>query len=154
MDEKKEISREYRGNYIVVTHLMNGDEFGCDDFEMISAMTQDGDYIGDEDTAKMLCDQRGILPRPMRDKDVGTGAICSIGFCDKEQKWYGWSHRAIYGFGIGDEVKEGDCAASSGWTDDYLAANPDADWSLPVGFKAQSLADAKRIAQAFAESVS
>ena len=26
----------------------------------------------------------------------------AIGFSEKEQKWYGWSHRAIYGFGIGD----------------------------------------------------
>ena len=25
-------------------------------------------------------------------------------------KWYGWSHRAMYGFGIGDKVKKGDCA--------------------------------------------
>jgi hypothetical protein len=25
-------------------------------------------------------------------------------------KWYGWSHRAVYGFGIGDKVKTGDCA--------------------------------------------
>lgn len=24
-------------------------------------------------------------------------------------KWYGWSHRAVYGFGIGDKVKKGDC---------------------------------------------
>lgn len=25
-------------------------------------------------------------------------------------KWYGWSHRAIHGFEIGDKVKKGDCA--------------------------------------------
>lgn len=25
-------------------------------------------------------------------------------------KWYGWSHRAIHGFDIGDDVKKGDCA--------------------------------------------
>lgn len=25
-------------------------------------------------------------------------------------KWYGWSHRAMYGFGIGDKIKKGDCA--------------------------------------------
>ena len=23
-------------------------------------------------------------------------------------KWYGWSHRAVWGFGIGDKVKKGD----------------------------------------------
>jgi hypothetical protein len=25
-------------------------------------------------------------------------------------KWYGWSHRAVYGFGIGDKIKKGDIA--------------------------------------------
>lgn len=35
-------------------------------------------------------------------KDIG------IGFSEKEQKWYGWSHRAIIGFGIGDKNFEPD----------------------------------------------
>jgi hypothetical protein len=32
----------------------------------------------------------------------------SIGFSEKEKKWYGWSHRAICGFGIGDKIFEKD----------------------------------------------
>jgi len=32
------------------------------------------------------------------------------GFSEKEQSWYGWSHRAIYGFGVGSSVSVGDCA--------------------------------------------
>lgn len=36
--------------------------------------------------------------------------VASIGFSETEQKWYGWSHRAIYGFGIGEKIKKGDCA--------------------------------------------
>lgn len=43
--------------------------------------------------------------------------VPSIGFSEKEQKWYGWSHRAIYGFGIGSVVEKGDCA--------YTADNPE-----------------------------
>ena len=31
-----------------------------------------------------------------------------IGFSDKEQKWYGWSHRVIIGFGVGDRIFEVD----------------------------------------------
>jgi hypothetical protein len=31
-----------------------------------------------------------------------------IGFSEKEKKWYGWSHRAICGFGIGDKIFEED----------------------------------------------
>jgi hypothetical protein len=33
----------------------------------------------------------------------------NIGFNPTAQKWYGWSHRAIYGFGIGGECKKGSC---------------------------------------------
>jgi len=31
----------------------------------------------------------------------------SIGFSVSEQKWYGWSHRAFYGFGVGSTVSPG-----------------------------------------------
>lgn len=53
-----------------------------------------------------------------------------VGFSPKENKWYGWSHRAIYGFEIGSECKKGDCgyvgsdikeqeeAAITFWTED------------------------------------
>lgn len=33
----------------------------------------------------------------------------SLGFNPVEQKWYGWSHRAIYGFGVGSKIKNGSC---------------------------------------------
>ena len=32
-----------------------------------------------------------------------------VGFSPKDKKWYGWSHRAIYGFEIGSTCKKGDC---------------------------------------------
>lgn len=35
---------------------------------------------------------------------VGRGT--GLGFSEKEQKWYGWSHRAIVGFGVGDKIFE------------------------------------------------
>ena len=54
----------------------------------------------------------------------------------------------------GDVVEEGDCAASSGWIPEYLAEHPEEDRSLPVGFIAKSLADCKRMAIAFTDSVS
>ena len=114
----------------------------------LAAYTKNGEYIGDKETADYLCNERRITPT------VTPGnPVCNIGFCESEQKWYGWSHRALYGFGIGDEVAEGDCTASSGWTDEYLAEHPEDDLSLPVGFKAKTLEDAKHMAIAFAESV-
>tara|TARA_Y100000310_G_C20342414_1_gene650425 strand:+ start:592 stop:723 length:132 start_codon:yes stop_codon:yes gene_type:complete len=42
----------------------------------------------------------------------------------------------------------------SGWTDDWLRDHPEDDESLSIGFKAETLEDAKRMAMAFAESVS
>ncbi len=109
-----------------------------------------GKYIGTPDVAEQLCNKRGIAPETLSPDN----RVCSIGFSERDQKWYGWSHRAIYGFSVGDIVKEGDCCTSSGWTDDYLADHPEADISLPVGFRAETLDDAKRMAMAFAESVS
>lgn len=80
--------------------------------------------------------------------------VACIGFSEKEQKWYGWSHRAIYGFGVGYIAKKGDCVTTSGWTDDYLAKHPEADLSVKVGFRVKNMEDAKKCAIAFAESVS
>lgn len=44
---------------------------------------------------------------------------CSIGWSPRDQKWYGWSHRALYGFTIGSETKKGDCG--------FRAANKEDD---------------------------
>ena len=111
---------------------------------------RDGGYIGDLEEAYCLY-QIGL-------KDVQKSKpdhkVCSIGFKPLEQKWYGWSHRARYGFGVGDVVKAGDCTNSSGWTEDYLKEHPEEAKSLPIGFEARNLTDAKRMAIAFAESVS
>ena len=62
--------------------------------------------------------------------------VQSIGFSEEEQKWYGWSHRAIYGFGVGSKVKKGDCAYNG------------KEWT------AKNLEDAKKMAIDFAEAVS
>lgn len=157
-------SETYQMSMIVAEDMTPGDEPQSEEvselieaFEATSgqvnthevAYTPSGDYIGSVDRASTLCKGRGIAP----EKVSPDHNVCSIGFSEREQKWYGWSHRAWYGFGIGDVVKEGDCCASSGWTEDYLKEHPEADLSLPVGFEAKTLEDAKRMAVAFAESV-
>lgn len=115
-----------------------------------SGYTLDGNYIGNLDITKFICEKKGIKPE-LRTPNSNT---CSIGFSEKDQKWYGWSHRAICGFKIGDVVKEGDCAASPGTTKEYLKEHPEEDFSLPVGFTAKTLEDCKKMAIAFADSVS
>ena len=143
--------RRYKAGYIIRKERFSGEDaaFGPT-FEMRSAFTPTGDYIGSPKDARFLVVKKGIQP----EKAEPSHNVCSIGFCDKEQRWYGWSHRAIFGFGVGDVVKEGDCCASSGWTEEYLAEHPGENKALPIGFKAETLEDAKRMAIAFAESVS
>ncbi len=119
-------------------------------FEMTSAYNLTGKYIGDSKWAYRLWHKWGIKPETIDPEDN----VCSIGFSEKNQKWYGWSHRAIYGFGVGDEIHEGDCAASPGYIPEYLKEHPEADRSLPIGFRANNLDDCKKMAIAFADSVS
>lgn len=115
---------------------------------MHSVYAPDGGYVGNiEDAVKYF--QKGILP----EKSHADNDVCSIGKSITDGKWYGWSHRAIYGFKIGDVVKDGDCAASSGYTDEYLKDNPEKNRALPVGFEAKTEEDAKKMAIAFADSV-
>lgn len=127
-------------------------EFKCENtsYYMISTYSlEDDGYIGNVKLAVQLT-ELGIAPK----KISSTDQVCSIGFSSKENKWYGWSHRAIYGFKIGDVVKAGDCVTSNGFIDEYIQEHPEANTALPVGFTANSLEDCKKMAIAFANSVS
>ena len=125
----------YKAGYEVRTQEYEEGEIGNGPgFTMRAAFTPSGDYIGDPRDARYLVVKRGIQPR----KANPDHSVCSIGFCPLEQKWYGWSHRAIWGYGVGDVIEEGSCASEH----------------LPVGFKAETLADAKKMAVAMAASVS
>ena len=69
----------------------------------------DGAYltrVGMENYLNFLL-KRGITEQ-IQD-GYGEPNTCCIGFNPIEKKWYGWSHRAIFGFGIGSECKKGDC---------------------------------------------
>lgn len=49
-----------------------------------------------------------------------AGKPVNIGFNPEEQKWYGWSHRAKFGFGVGSECKKGQCHYRPVDKDDFL----------------------------------
>lgn len=69
----------------------------------------DGSYltrVGMENDLNFLL-KRGITEQ-IQD-GYGEPKTSCIGFNPIEQKWYGWSHRAIFGFGIGSECKKGHC---------------------------------------------
>ncbi|KKK81848.1 hypothetical protein LCGC14_2809290 [marine sediment metagenome] len=142
--------RKFKAGYELRYERWWGDDAGGGlPFILVSAFSPAGNYIGNSKVAHRLVVTRGIIPQLSRPDHK----VCSVGFCNKEMKWYGWSHRAIWGFKVGDVIKEGDCAASSGFTEEYLAGHPGEDMSLPIGFTAKDLDDCKRMAIAFAESV-
>ena len=112
-------------------------------------------YIGDKDTTKFICEKLGIKPECMPPEYTCSGLpgrVCCIGRSWKDGKWYGWSHRAIRGFSIGDVVEEGDTTSLSGYIDSYKDKFPKTE--LPVGFVAETNNDCKRMAIAFAGAVS
>lgn len=82
---------------------------------MVSGYNRDGHYIGDEKTTRFIVLERKISPELASPGDN----ICSIGWCDNERKWYGWSHRAMFGFGIGQTIKRGDCAYNAPDADSF-----------------------------------
>jgi hypothetical protein len=127
------ISEEEKPNYLIRKEIWtNEQDPEYPGTEMRQAYSKDGDYIGDVKDAEYLCDEMGIIP----EKSKPSHCVCSIGFCPKEQKWYGWSHRAIHSFGIGDEAIE--------WF-------PEGETKSG---KIKTLEEAKKAAIAFADSVS
>jgi len=129
--------------YDVKEEIWNNDIPGVKDQTIVACYTKSGEYIGDEKTAKYICDKKGIIP----EKRDASHCVCSIGFQPDEQKWYGWSHRAMFGFGIGYKVKKGDSMAKG---QEFSRDSSAVD----VGFEAKTLEDCKKLAYAFADSVS
>lgn len=89
----------YKTGYQIKNEIWDGKT------EMRVAYNLNGDYIGSPKDAYFLCVKKGIAP----EKSKPDHCVCSIGFSKKDGKWYGWSHRAIFGFKKGSRVKIGDC---------------------------------------------
>lgn len=71
----------------------------------------------------------------------------SIGYSPRNAKWYGWSHRAVAGFGVGSTVKKGDVLCKG--VDEYgIPGGP-----YDEGYTARTLNDAKAMAAEFASQV-
>jgi len=98
--------RNYPG-YLYRREIVDDSDCGGDgSLEMVNCYSVDtGHWIGNARTARYLCKRRGL--RQVQKAQPGH-SVCSIGFNESEQKWYGWSHRAICGFGIGDRLFEED----------------------------------------------
>lgn len=65
-----------------------------------NAYTPTGEYIGGPRMAFYLIVVLGIRPEYRTEHSN----VCTVGYSAKHEKWFGWSHRAICGFGIGDKL--------------------------------------------------
>ena len=83
-------------------------------------------------------EQHGIVSQ----KAKSTHCVHSIGCSEKEKKWYGWSHRAIAGFKVGDKIFE------PNFGDD------DTEFVKHGKNPIRNMADAEKSARAFAQYVS
>lgn len=93
---------------------------------------------GDEQSPlQKFFNKHGIVP----EKISSNSKVNQIGFSEKEQAWYGWSHRAIYGFKIG--VKSG--PGKVGYETLKQENGP---------LEAKTLDDCKKMAIAFAKEIS
>lgn len=115
--DSKTVFTHPEGYYILKREHWKFSEEDTNSTRMLAAYsTIDGSYIGDRRFAKYLR-KRGIKAQCISSE----GHISSIGFCEKENKWYGWSHRAIFGFGIGSTVKKGNCAYTPATVEELYA---------------------------------
>jgi hypothetical protein len=120
----KEVVRErkYKAGYVIRDEYWD-DGSKVDNLTLMKKMayTKEGDWIGDSKWAHMLYFKYGIKP----EKNKADHCVCSIGFSAKDKKWYGWSHRAICGFGKGSKIKIGMNGFEPSNRDEFIKHNLD-----------------------------
>jgi len=125
---EQKIVLEFKGNITVI-----GEDKKDKPILFESFYTDEGLYIGPYDDMTVYVKDWGLTQLQSSNP---TSKVVSVGFSEKEQKWYGWSHRARSKFGIGDETKEGQISP------------------FPIGYVIKSLEEAKEAAKYFSEGVS
>lgn len=113
-----------------------------DNFKSFSKLHQMGAILplreAKESMRDMLERKYGITEFEKKNSD---SSVSTIGFSPKDKKWYGWSHRAIYGFKVGDKIFEPD------YGDDKTPFNQHGSKDC------KTLEDCKKAARAFADYV-
>lgn len=94
--------RKFKSGYEYRDIEIDNKEYGGKGTTVVKrqAFTPSGDHIGGPDMVKHLITLRGIAPEKRRRES----STCSIGYSKRRKAYYGWSHRAICGFRIGDKI--------------------------------------------------
>jgi len=142
MMEYKTLKETKQPPYIIRDVLYINCPGGIDELEMKDVVfNMDDVYIGD------LRDglTKEIMKLSLECHPSAEGhSVCSLGYSPKEDKWYGWSHRAMYGWQVGDLYEEGD----SGF--EYIPEEKKQNNVWKIG----NITEAKEAAKYFAKSVS
>lgn len=136
------LRRWYKLGYEMRHELVDVKEIGDgkgDPLPMVNCYTPNGDWIGSKRQAHVLFAKFGMRHV---EKTAPDHCVCSIGFNPAKQKWYGWSHRAIVGFSIGDKIFE------------EVFGDDGTDFRRHGSETITTLAQAKEAAKRFAEYVS
>lgn len=134
-DVKKVLKTVHYKAYDVRHEVIDGEEHGCADVTLKSAYSKSGEYIGSARDAFRLANRHGIVHF---EKRTPKSSGCSIGWSPKDGKWYGWSHRAVYGFKPGSKCEMGTCqykAANKQDFRDYMVAFWSSDSNTNVKVK-------------------
>ena len=113
----KKISKKMLAEFISSIAIVMPSDIPDDD-GMVYLSKKDGSYmgrVGMEDQFKHFL-KRGITEQFHSPKHK----VACVGFNPTANKWYGWSHRAIYGFTEGSTCKRGDCHYVPFDKDDFL----------------------------------
>lgn len=111
--------------------------------EMEVYRNKNGDYVDARQNGKRPGLVKFIEEKEITPELAGrTHTVCSVGKSAKDGKWYGWSHRALVGFGIGDRIFE------ENYGDDNTPFVKHGRETIKTD------ADARKAAVAFARSVS
>jgi hypothetical protein len=92
-----------------------------DDHSIIYYSKYDDSFIMRQD---LLHKADGVIEALVAN-EVTEELTCCTGFSPKNNMWYGWSHYAFFGFGIGSKVKKGDCAFKASNKEDYMQTSKD-----------------------------
>lgn len=92
-------------NYVRRVELIDQTDFGgTEPLEMILYYSLDtGHWIGSQNHAMFLCKKMKLREIQKAKK---THCVATIGYDKQQKKWFGWSHRAICGFKVGDKIFE------------------------------------------------